>query len=68
MKKWLSSLFCRHEFIQVGWFESMDGNIRFSMRRYRCKRCGKERWIDGRNDRFEKIQTLKEEIIPFAKD
>ncbi len=50
MKKWIFQLFCRHDFIQSGWFESSDGNIRFSMRRYRCKHCGKEIWRDGRTD------------------
>ena len=68
MKKWLISLFCRHKFVKVGWFESTDGNVRFSMRKYRCKRCGKERWVDGRNDRFDRIQALNEVVIPFTKN
>lgn len=67
MKKWFSSLFCKHSFSQVGWLETSDGNVRFSLRLYRCEHCGKERWIDGRNDRFNKIQALKEAVIPLTK-
>lgn len=52
MRKWLSSLFCRHSFVQVDWFEASDGTVRFSMRQYRCEHCGKKRWIDGRYDLY----------------
>ena len=44
LKKW----FCKHDYEKVGFREEEQSNIRFSMRLYKCRRCGKEIWVDGR--------------------
>lgn len=49
MKK-LKEIFCRHNYVKVGFKEEELNNIMFSMRLYKCRKCGKEVWIDGRKD------------------
>lgn len=46
----LKKLLCRHDYERFGFREEEHNNIRFSMRLYKCKKCGKEIWVDGRND------------------
>ena len=46
----LKKLFCKHDYKKIDFREEEQDNIRFSMRLYRCKKCGKEIWIDGRKD------------------
>lgn len=48
----IKRLFCRHDFEQIAWRESIDGGVRYSERLYKCTKCGKEAWIDGRNDPY----------------
>lgn len=46
----LKQLFCKHDYEQYGFRVEEQNNIRFSMRLYKCKKCGKEIWVDGRKD------------------
>lgn len=48
--KKLKEIFCRHNYVKVGFKEEELNNIMFSMRLYKCRKCGKEVWIDGRKD------------------
>ena len=52
MKKFFKNLFCKHDYYQTGWDEAMDYkyNMRYSIRYYTCKKCGKQIEIDGRYD------------------
>ena len=43
-------LFCKHDYKKVGFREEEKNNLRFSIRLYKCSKCGKEIEIDGRRD------------------
>lgn len=45
-----SKLLCRHKFYKVGFREAYECGIRYSIRQYRCAKCAKEIWVDGRLD------------------
>ena len=49
---WIKRLFCKHTYEKVGWFWKTDfvHNIEYSERVYRCTKCGKEIFVDGRYD------------------
>lgn len=47
-------LFCKHEYEKVDWFENISCGIAYSMRVYKCAKCGKEIIVDGRKDRYAK--------------
>lgn len=51
----LRQLFCRHEWKKIGFFEGLDEarNVRYSVRRYECRKCGRVSHQDGRRDRLE---------------
>lgn len=40
----------KHNYVKVSFRVEEDGDIRFSMRKYKCLDCGKEKWVDGRFD------------------
>lgn len=46
----LVQLFCCHHYQKVGFRESQEVGIRYSIRKYKCSKCGKEVWVDGRFD------------------
>lgn len=48
--KILKKIFCRHNYEKICFREEERNNLRFSMRLYKCKKCGKEIWVDGRKD------------------
>lgn len=48
--KTIKHWFCKHQYEKKAFKEEERNNIRFSMRLYRCSKCGKEIWVDGRND------------------
>lgn len=52
----IRNLFCWHYFQYHGFKVADDEyrNIRYSKRKYICKKCGKEIWVDGRADRINK--------------
>lgn len=52
MKEKLKRLFCRHDYRKVGFYEQQENGIRYSVRIYRCKKCGKEIHVDGRKDKW----------------
>lgn len=43
-------LFCYHDYKKIGFRQEEQNNIRFSVRLYKCQKCGKEKWVDGRKD------------------
>lgn len=53
MIAFLKILFCRHNWIFTGYVPEYDPvhNIRYSRRCYKCDKCGREMWVDGRYDR-----------------
>lgn len=52
MRYFIQRLFCKHNYIKLDWYEkeSEYRNIRYSMRKYKCEKCGKEILVDGRYD------------------
>ena len=54
MKTFLKHLFCKHIYTKIAWCEEYDDyrNIRYAMRLYKCDKCGKELWVDGRYDPY----------------
>lgn len=52
VKKFFKKLFCVHKYERKCWYATMDDhtNERYSVRLYKCKKCGKEIWVDGRYD------------------
>ena len=54
IKKWFKQLFCLHDYDRVEYCPKFDTSTGFwySLRRYRCSKCGKEIWVDGRNDPY----------------
>ena len=55
MKQFFKRLFCKHDYIKIDWYQTLDNNgVRYSRRQYRCKKCGKQIWVDGRYDKIGK--------------
>ena len=51
----LRQMLCEsHDYMKIGFREEERNNVRFSMRHYRCYKCGKEIWVDGRRDPISK--------------
>lgn len=52
VKNRIKRLFCKHSYEKVSWYEGYDPvrNMRYSIRTYRCKICGKKNVVDGRYD------------------
>ena len=48
--KWLKQLFCWHKYEKDGFIEEYENGIRYSIRRYKCSKCGKVILVDGRYD------------------
>ena len=46
----LKKLFCKHNYIKIGFREDETHSIRYSIRHYKCSKCKKEIWVDGRYD------------------
>lgn len=44
MKNFLKKLFCKHSYQKIAWCEEYD--------EYRCSKCGKRIWVDGRCDPY----------------
>lgn len=58
-KGFFKRLFCKHAYVQIRFREEIDHfrNTRYSVRNYRCPKCGKEIWVDGRHDNIHSVQT-----------
>lgn len=50
MKSFLMKLFCKHDWVKIGFREVENTETRYSMRHYECEKCGKRKWVDGRMD------------------
>lgn len=50
--KFFKQLFCKHDYEQTSWYDEYDKNynLRYSVRMYRCVKCGKQIQVDGRFD------------------
>jgi hypothetical protein len=49
MKK-LKKFLCNHDYRKIGFHEEEENGVRYSVRTYKCKKCGKEINVDGRKD------------------
>lgn len=49
----IQQLFHQHTYVKIGFREASNQTHRWSVRRYRCDHCGKEKWVDGRFDPYE---------------
>ena len=47
---------CIHKYIYKGFTETSDNYTRYSIRHYKCEKCGKEILIDGRL--IDKVEIL----------
>jgi hypothetical protein len=56
VKQYFKELFCKHNYEKIDYYAAVDNerNVRFPMRRYRCNKCGKDIWVDGRYDPYFK--------------
>lgn len=61
IKNKINRFFCSHEFEKTGYDEVMENNLRFSIRHYRCRKCGKEVSVDSRIDTI-----MKDRIVPYC--
>lgn len=54
MKDFFKRLFCKHEYEKIAWLEEYDKcrNERYPARLYKCNKCGKKIWVDGRCDPY----------------
>ena len=43
-------IFCKHDYKKIGFAQEIVNNIRFSTRFYKCNKCNKMIWVDGRYD------------------
>lgn len=52
--KWARRLFCRHEWVKKAVIQDVDPlrNVRYPIRRYECRKCGRVSHQDGRHDRI----------------
>lgn len=53
----LKQLFCKHEYTQTMFVEEYEQGphgLRYSRRLYKCKKCNKEIWVDGRWDKYRR--------------
>lgn len=50
--KFFRQVFCKHDYEKIGFRQEIDElhNIRYALRNYRCNKCGKSIWVDGRYD------------------
>ena len=46
--------FCKHDYEKIGWYEQQEYGIRYPIRIYKCTKCGKVIYVDGRKDRYAK--------------
>ena len=50
----LRQLLCKHRYEKIGFFENMEYGTMYSIRIYKCQKCGKEIYVDGRKDKYSK--------------
>ena len=66
----LKQIFCKHDYKKIGYIQEIENNVRYSVRHYMCNKCGKTIWVDGRYDRIEKINSLRnmKNLISYKDD
>ena len=52
MKEFLRKLFCKHDMEKIDWRFAETESTVYSRRLYKCSKCGKEKWVDGRYDPY----------------
>lgn len=52
MKEFFRKLFCKHNMEKIDWHFAETKNIVYSRRLYKCSKCGKTEWVDGRYDPY----------------
>jgi len=52
MKEFLRKLFCKHDMEKIDWRFAETETTVYSRRLYKCSKCGKEKWVDGRHDPY----------------
>jgi hypothetical protein len=50
IKKIIKLITHKHEYVKIGFRQVSNNYIRYSIRKYKCKDCGKEIEVDGRFD------------------
>lgn len=50
IKQFLTRLFCRHEWVKTAVYQEIEDNVRFGIREYCCRKCGKVSYRDSRRD------------------
>ena len=61
----IRKLFCRHKYNKISYYEEYDKyrNIRYSVRFYKCEKCGQlHKNIIATDDNFDKIIELSKNI------
>ncbi len=43
-------LFCKHKWNKISFEQIYDKDVRYSLRTYKCSKCGRETKVDGRYD------------------
>lgn len=56
IKAFICRPFCQHDYEKIAWREQYDRvrEVRYSVRRYKCTKCNKKIWVDGRCDPYSK--------------
>lgn len=52
LKKLIAFINHEHHFVKIGYRQAEDAYERYSIRKYKCHSCGKEKWVDGRRDPY----------------
>ena len=52
MKEFFRKLFCKHNMEKIDWRFAETKNTVYSRRLYKCSKCGKTKWVDGRYDPY----------------
>ena len=51
--KIFQTLFCKHNYVKIDWMPKIVNGLAYSVRLYKCEKCGKEIRVDGRCDPYE---------------
>lgn len=54
MWKFIKQLFCKHDYHRTNWCECYSDGTTFSVREYRCTKCGHVQYTDSRKDTINK--------------
>lgn len=48
----IRKVFCIHSYVRAGFRQEEENGVRYSIRHYKCKHCGKMVYADGRCDKY----------------